>query len=86
VDELALLNAIAAGKVRGAVLDVYEGEMEGKPPRPELWACPQVILTPHVSTGGSGNDDGFMRLFVDNLRRYLEGEELINVVDRARGY
>jgi D-2-hydroxyacid dehydrogenase (NADP+) len=86
IDEDALLEAIAAGQVRGALLDVYEGELAGKPPRPELWDASQVVLTPHISTGGTTSDDSFMRLFVDNLQRYLKGEELLNVVDRERGY
>ena len=86
IDEDALLEALASGGIRGAVIDVYEGELDGKPPRPELFASPNVVLTPHISAAGASSDTGFMDLFVDNLRRYVKGDELLNVVDRARGY
>ena len=85
IDEEALIEALDQGRIRGAVLDVYEGEMAGKPPRPELWASPNVVLTPHISATG-GADTEMMSLFVENLRRYVAGEDLLNVVDRARGY
>jgi len=87
VDEDALVEAVTAGRIRGAVLDVYDGELAGRPPRPELTQLPQILLTPHIS----GSGDAFMaeplkQLFADNLRRYLDGQPLRNVVDRARGY
>jgi glyoxylate/hydroxypyruvate reductase len=86
IDEEALLEALDSGRVQGALLDVYEGEMDGKPPRPELMAAPNVILTPHISNGGAAPGNEIMDLFCENLRRFVEGEELLNVVDRARGY
>jgi phosphoglycerate dehydrogenase-like enzyme len=87
VDEEALVEAVTAGRIRGAVLDVYAGELAGQPPRPELTALPQILLTPHIS--GSGDTDmagPVRRLFAENLRRYLDGQPLLNVVDRNRGY
>jgi phosphoglycerate dehydrogenase-like enzyme len=87
VDEDALIEAVTAGQIRGAVLDVYAGELAGRPPRPELIALPQILLTPHISASGGTNMAGpLRRLFADNLRRYLDGRPLLNVVDRARGY
>jgi phosphoglycerate dehydrogenase-like enzyme len=86
IDEDAMLAALDAGKLRGAVLDVYDGELDGKPPRPELLSHPGIILTPHVSTGGVTNDTAVIDLFCENLRRFIHGEALLNVVDRARGY
>ena len=87
VDEEALVDAIAAGRIRGAVLDVYEGELAGRPPRPELTRLPQILLTPHISASGEANmAEPLRRLFAENLRRYLDGQPLLNVVDRARGY
>ena len=85
LDEDALLEALASGGIRGAVVDVYEGEMDPRPPRPELFTSPNVLLTPHISAAGTGFDAELMDLFVDNLKRYVRGEELLNVVDRARG-
>ena len=87
VDEDALVDAVTTGRIRGAVLDVYDGELAGRPPRPELTALPQILLTPHVSGSGDTNVAGPLRgLFAANLRRYLDGQPLLNVVDRARGY
>jgi phosphoglycerate dehydrogenase-like enzyme len=87
VDEDALIEAVTTGQIRGAVLDVYDGELAGRPPRPELAGLPQILLTPHISANGDPNRaDPLRRLFADNLRRYLDGQPLLNVVDRARGY
>jgi phosphoglycerate dehydrogenase-like enzyme len=87
VDEDALVDAVTAGRIRGAVLDVYDGELAGRPPRPELARLPQILLTPHISASGEANMAGPLRqLFADNLRRYLDGQPLLNVVDRSRGY
>jgi phosphoglycerate dehydrogenase-like enzyme len=87
VDEDALIAAVTAGRIRGAVLDVYDGELAGRPPRPELVGLPQILLTPHISArGDAGLAEPIRRLFADNLRRFLDGRPLRNVVDRDRGY
>ena len=88
IDEDALIAALQEGRIAGAVLDVYDGELAGKPPRPDLLALPGVLLTPHLSAGGEPitGDNEIMALFCENLRRYLAGEDLLNVVDRERGY
>ena len=87
VDEDALVAALREGRIRGALLDVYDGELDGEPPRPELAELPQVILTPHISARGDPEgSEPVRRLFADNLSRYLDGLPLLNRVDRARGY
>jgi phosphoglycerate dehydrogenase-like enzyme len=87
VDEDALIEAVTTGRIRGAVLDVYAGELAGQPPRPELTGLPQILLTPHISASGDTNmAEPLRRLFAENLRRYLDSQPLLNVVDRARGY
>jgi phosphoglycerate dehydrogenase-like enzyme len=87
VDEDSLIDAVTTGRIRGAVLDVYDGELAGRPPRPELTALPQILLTPHISASGDSNiAEPIRHLFAENLRRYLAGAPLINQVDRARGY
>jgi phosphoglycerate dehydrogenase-like enzyme len=87
IDEDALIDAISAGRIRGAVLDVYAGELEGRPPRPELTGLPQILLTPHISASGERNmAEPLRRLFAENLRRYLNRQPLLNLVDRSRGY
>jgi phosphoglycerate dehydrogenase-like enzyme len=87
IDEDALIAALQTGRIAGAVLDVYAGELAGHPPRRELLELPQVVLTPHISGGGDpSGDEPVKRLFAENLRRYLERQPLLNLVDRARGY
>lgn len=87
VDEDALVAAITGGRIRGAVLDVYDGELAGRPPRRELLELPEILLTPHLSgRGDPAMREPVRRLFTENLRRYLDGQPLLNVVDRERGY
>jgi phosphoglycerate dehydrogenase-like enzyme len=87
VDEDALVAALNRGDLRGAVLDVYDGELAGREPRRELVELPQVLLTPHISgRGDPASREPLRRLFTDNLRRFLAGEPLLNTVDRRRGY
>jgi phosphoglycerate dehydrogenase-like enzyme len=87
IDEIALIDAVRSGRVRGALLDVYDGELARRPPRQGLLDLPQIILTPHISTFGDPNRaEPVKRLFAENLRRFLSSEPLLNLVDRTRGY
>ncbi len=86
VDQDALMRALNEGKIAGAALDVVRTE-----PLPEddpLWTTKNLILTPHTSgdMGLEYTNDVTAEFFCENLRRYAEGEELINVVDPAAGY
>jgi phosphoglycerate dehydrogenase-like enzyme len=85
VDETALVAALARGHLRGVVLDVYVGEFERLPPE-ALWHDPRVLITPHVSGASDENRHGAIELFCENLRAYLDGAPLRNVIDWARGY
>jgi phosphoglycerate dehydrogenase-like enzyme len=84
VDEAALVEALRAGAIGGAGLDVFAEEP--LPAGSPLWDLPQVIVSPHVSGNFPAYDEHAMRLFAENLRRYLAGEPLLNVVDPALGY
>ena len=86
VDEDDLIDALRSGQIRGAVMDVYQGELEGRQPRHELMELPQVFVTSHVSATGSSSAEAVRDLFRENLRRFLHDEPLINMVDRERGY
>jgi phosphoglycerate dehydrogenase-like enzyme len=87
IDEPALLDAVRSGHLRGALLDVYDGESAGRPPRRELLEAENIVLTPHVSgSGASAPAEPLKRLFAENLRRFVDGEPLLNLVDRSRGY
>ena len=81
VDEAALLDALRSGRLGGAVLDVF-GE-EPLPPDSPLWDAPNVTISPHVSGATLQFRDD---LVVENVRRYLAGEPLLNRVDPDRGY
>ena len=86
VDEDDLIDALRRGKIRGAVMDVFRGELGGGQPRHELMELPQVFVTSPVSATGSNFGDAVRELFRENLRRFLNDEPLMNVVDRERGY
>jgi phosphoglycerate dehydrogenase-like enzyme len=85
IDEEALIAALAAGRLRGVALDVYVGEFEREPDR-RLWDDERVLITPHVSGGTDVRQHRGIDLFCDNLRAYLVGRRLINVVDWSEGY
>jgi phosphoglycerate dehydrogenase-like enzyme len=84
IDQAALIAALKAGRIAGAALDVFE--QEPLPPESELWSLENVILTPHISGGTPVYMKRAVALFCDNLRRYLDGEPLLNAVDVERGY
>lgn len=85
VDETALVATLAEGRLSGAALDVFEEE-----PLPEespLWRMENVLLSPHATDNVPElNDPRLVDLFCENLRRYLDGEELINVLDKRLLY
>ena len=85
VDEDALYDALQRGHLRGAVLDVYVGEFESAPPS-RLWSDPRVLITPHISGGSDRDNHRAVDVFCDNLRAYLDGKPLRNVIDWERGY
>jgi glyoxylate/hydroxypyruvate reductase len=85
VDEDALAEALESHHLRGAALDVYVGEFEHPPPM-RLWSNPDVLITPHVSGGSDEDRHRAIELFCDNLRAYLDGRPLRNVIDWQRGY
>jgi phosphoglycerate dehydrogenase-like enzyme len=85
IDEDALVDSLQRDHLRGAALDVFVGEFERLPDR-RLWQDPRVLITPHVSGGSDENRHGGIALFCDNLRAYLDGQPLENVIDWARGY
>jgi phosphoglycerate dehydrogenase-like enzyme len=85
IDETAMLVALAEGKLRGVALDVYDGEFE-RPPDARLWNDERVVITPHVSAATDVSEHGGVKLFRENLSRYLECLPLENLIDWRRGY
>ena len=84
IDEAAMIDALRTRVIGGAALDVFE--QEPLPADSPLWQLPNVILSPHVSGFTPHYDERAMVLFAENLRRYVAGEPLLNVVDVKRGY
>jgi phosphoglycerate dehydrogenase-like enzyme len=86
IDQAALISALQSERIAGASLDVFEEEP--LPPDSPLWAMENVLISPHSTdeTEDPSPLDLGMRLFVENLRRYREGQLLLNVVDKQAGY
>ncbi|MEO7189724.1 MAG: D-2-hydroxyacid dehydrogenase [Vicinamibacterales bacterium] len=84
VDEDALINALAAQKIAGAALDVFEAEPlpSGSP----LWNMDNVMISPHVAGRNVRYSEKAAALFIANLKRYLDNRPLLNRVKRDRGY
>ena len=79
-----LISALKDGRISAAGLDVTDPEP--LPADHELWSLPNVIITPHIA---ATTDEGRWRrwtITLENLRRYVEGDKMLNVVDVALGY
>lgn len=84
IDEPALIDALRRGRIAGAALDVFAEEPLS--PESPLWAMPNVIVTPHVSGIGPRYWERAVALFERNLKAFLAGQPLVNVVDKRAGY
>ncbi len=84
VDETALAEALASGRVGGAALDVCAEEP--LPREHPFWGHPRVVITPHVAGTDPSHMDRATELFEKNLARFLEGQPLDNLVDKGAGY
>lgn len=76
-----LVDALDTGRIAGAGLDVFE--VEPLPSSHPLWTMPNVILTPHVAVAGPYIEERRFNVFLENARRFAQGEPLMNVVDKA---
>jgi phosphoglycerate dehydrogenase-like enzyme len=84
VDQSALIDALASGAIRGAVLDVFEPEP--LPPDNPLWTLPNVIFSPHTAALSVRENQRIVDLFCENIRRYAAGGPLRNVVNVTEFY
>jgi len=84
IDEPALIAALTERRIGGATLDVFD--TEPLPPEHPLWDAPNVTITAHMSADAVGWRETLAAQFAANVRRWLAGESLLNVVDKKLGY
>jgi phosphoglycerate dehydrogenase-like enzyme len=84
IDEAAVVRALREEWIAGAGLDVFE--QEPLPSDSPLWNLENALISPHVAGFTPRYDERAATLFARNLARYLEGERLLNLVDKSAGY
>jgi phosphoglycerate dehydrogenase-like enzyme len=80
----ALVKSLDSRRLAGAGVDVTDPEP--LPSAHPLWKFPNVIITPHIAGGSDGVDLRRLDLYKENIRRFVDGEPLLNVVDKRKGY
>jgi len=84
IGDADLIDAVTSKQIAGAVLDVFR--QEPLPIEHPFWTTPGIVVLPHIGGPHPQRDQIVARLFVDNLGRFLDGQTLKQVVDRAAGY
>lgn len=84
VDEDAVVDALESGALAGAGIDVTA--QEPLPKESRLWDAPRLILTPHLAGASAPKERRVVEIFKENLIRYQNGDPLLNVVDKSKGY
>ena len=84
IDEAAMIRALQDGRIKGAVLDVFD--KEPLPDEHPFWRLDNVLVSPHTADHVEGWMEDAMRFFVENFGRFYRGEPLQNIVDKKAGY
>ena len=84
IDEEALIKALQTGQIAGAGLDVFV--QEPLPPSSPLWKMENVIISPHLAGNHPSYHEASADVFAQNLERYLNKRDMLNLVDRKMGY
>ena len=84
IDEVALVELLEEGYFRGVALDVFKEEPLSE--ESLLWELDRVYITPHNSWVSEKRNERRLELILQNLKRYVEKEELLNIVNIERGY
>ncbi len=82
--EEELIQLLKEKKIAGAALDVFE--VEPLPQEHPLWEIENVIISPHNAFFSPNTLDRYMEVFIENIQRFKQGKELINIVDKQLGY
>jgi len=84
IDQPALIEALTSARINGAALDVFETEpLEADS---LLWDMPNVLVSPHSASTVASENQRIVDLFVDNLKRFINGSPLRNRFYTQRGY
>ncbi len=84
VVESALVDALTAGRIRGAALDVFD--VEPLPGEHPFYRMENVLLSPHTADHVAGWLEQAVEVFLGNFARFGSGQALVNVVDKRLGY
>lgn len=84
IDENALLTNLRGGRLRGAILDVFDEEP--LPLDSPFWTLKNVVVSPHSASTVAGENARLTALFIANLKRFSSGEPLLNRFESTRGY
>ena len=84
INEPALIGALQSGHLASAFLDVFA--VEPLPTGSPLWDMPQVVIAPHTAALNDQEDRRIAELFAQNLQRFINGDEMINIVDTQHFY
>ena len=84
IDEKAMIAALTSGHLGGASLDVFAEEP--LPPDSSLWSMPNVVISPHSASNARDENKRLVQLFSANLKRYVHGEPLLNVLNTETLY
>jgi phosphoglycerate dehydrogenase-like enzyme len=84
IEEAALIRALSTGQIKGAALDVFD--REPLPAGHPFYKLENVLLSPHCADHTPDWIDNAMRFFIEQFRRFQNGESLVNVVDKKLGY
>jgi phosphoglycerate dehydrogenase-like enzyme len=79
-----LLDALQHRRIAGAALDVFNEEP--LPADSPFWSLDNILITPHTAAVTERLWERHYSLIVDNIKRFLAGERLLNEVDKGRGY
>ena len=83
-DEKALLKGLQTKKIKGAGIDAFE--TEPLDPESPLWDMPNVIISPHASANTYTMENQRRQIFVDNLDRFIKGENLYHICNKKEGF
>lgn len=82
--EQDLLDVLQNKKIAGAALDVFEAEP--LPKEHQFWNLDNIIISPHNAYYSPKTMDRYMDIFIENIKRFIQGKELLNLVDKQQGY